>query len=62
VEGGRERAPSAVCRKIATAVLTGEHHLDIWGDGEQTRSFMYSGSPRPSPYAWVYDQVKRDLG
>jgi GDP-D-mannose 3', 5'-epimerase len=40
-KGGREKAPAAVCRKIATAVLTGEHHLDIWGDGEQTRSFMY---------------------
>lgn len=40
-EGGREKAPAAVCRKVATAVLTGEHVLDIWGDGEQTRSFMY---------------------
>ena len=39
--GGREKAPAAVCRKIATAVLTGDHTLDIWGDGEQTRSFMY---------------------
>jgi nucleoside-diphosphate-sugar epimerase len=40
-DGGREKAPAAVCRKIATAEITGEHHLDIWGDGEQTRSFMY---------------------
>ena len=39
--GGREKAPAAVCRKIATATITGNHHLDIWGDGEQTRSFMY---------------------
>ncbi len=39
--GGREKAPAAVCRKIATAVLTGDHEIDIWGDGEQTRSFMY---------------------
>jgi GDP-D-mannose 3',5'-epimerase len=39
--GGREKAPAAVCRKIATAAITGNHHLDIWGDGEQTRSFMY---------------------
>ncbi len=39
--GGREKAPAAVCRKIATAVITGKHELDIWGDGEQTRSFMY---------------------
>ena len=39
--GGREKAPAAVCRKIAEAVISGNHHLDIWGDGEQTRSFMY---------------------
>jgi len=39
--GGREKAPAAVCRKIATAVITGDHSIDIWGDGEQTRSFMY---------------------
>jgi GDP-D-mannose 3',5'-epimerase len=39
--GGREKAPAAVCRKIATAAITGKHEIDIWGDGEQTRSFMY---------------------
>ena len=39
--GGREKAPAAVCRKVAVAALTGQHQLDIWGDGEQTRSFMY---------------------
>ena len=39
--GGREKAPAAVCRKVAEAVISGNHHLDIWGDGEQTRSFMY---------------------
>lgn len=39
--GGREKAPAAVCRKIAEAVITGKHELEIWGDGEQTRSFMY---------------------
>ncbi|MDN5745290.1 MAG: NAD-dependent epimerase/dehydratase family protein [Nocardioidaceae bacterium] len=39
--GGREKAPAAVCRKIAEAVITGRHELEIWGDGEQTRSFMY---------------------
>jgi len=40
-EGGREKAPAAMCRKIATAKLTGNHEIDIWGDGEQTRSFCY---------------------
>lgn len=39
--GGREKAPAAVCRKIATAAITGDHSIEIWGDGEQTRSFMY---------------------
>ncbi|MGI8680327.1 MAG: NAD-dependent epimerase/dehydratase family protein [Jatrophihabitans sp.] len=40
-EGGREKAPAAICRKIATAAITGKHEIDIWGDGEQTRTFMY---------------------
>lgn len=40
-EGGREKAPAALSRKIAEAVLSGKHEIDIWGDGEQTRSFMY---------------------
>ncbi len=39
--GGREKAPAAACRKIAMAVLTGDKNVEIWGDGEQTRSFMY---------------------
>lgn len=38
---GREKAPAALCRKVATAKLTGDHKLEIWGDGEQTRSFCY---------------------
>ena len=40
-EGGREKAPAALSRKIAWAKLTGEHTIDVWGDGEQSRSFMY---------------------
>jgi GDP-D-mannose 3',5'-epimerase len=40
-DGGREKAPAAICRKVALAELTGRHELEIWGDGEQTRSFMY---------------------
>lgn len=40
-QGGREKAPAAMCRKIAVAKLTGETEIDIWGDGEQTRSFCY---------------------
>jgi GDP-D-mannose 3',5'-epimerase len=40
-DGGREKAPAALSRKIAQAALTGRHEIEIWGDGEQTRSFMY---------------------
>jgi len=40
-DGGREKAPAAVCRKVITAKLSGKHTIEIWGDGHQTRSFMY---------------------
>jgi nucleoside-diphosphate-sugar epimerase len=40
-KGGREKAPAAICRKVAHAKLTGAESIPIWGDGEQTRSFMY---------------------
>lgn len=39
--GGREKAPAAICRKVAEAKLSGVHEIEVWGDGEQTRSFMY---------------------
>jgi GDP-D-mannose 3',5'-epimerase len=40
-EGGREKAPAAICRKVIAAKLSGDHRIEIWGDGNQTRSFMY---------------------
>jgi GDP-D-mannose 3', 5'-epimerase len=40
-DGGREKAPAAMCRKVAMAKLGGNHEIEIWGDGEQTRSFCY---------------------
>ena len=40
-DGGREKAPAAICRKVIEAQLTGRHEIEIWGDGHQTRSFMY---------------------
>lgn len=40
-EGGREKAPAAICRKVIQAKLTGNHDIEIWGSGKQTRSFMY---------------------
>jgi len=40
-DGGREKAPAAICRKVIAAKETGEQTISIWGDGHQTRSFMY---------------------
>jgi GDP-D-mannose 3', 5'-epimerase len=40
-DGGREKAPAAICRKVINAKVSGAHEIEIWGDGEQTRSFMY---------------------
>jgi len=40
-DGGREKAPAALCRKVAVAKLTNNPEVEIWGDGEQTRSFCY---------------------
>jgi nucleoside-diphosphate-sugar epimerase len=40
-DGGREKAPAALCRKVAQAKLSGRHEIELWGDGQQTRSFMF---------------------
>jgi nucleoside-diphosphate-sugar epimerase len=40
-DGGREKAPAAICRKVLEAKQSGNHQIEIWGDGKQTRSFMY---------------------
>jgi GDP-D-mannose 3', 5'-epimerase len=40
-DGGREKAPAAICRKVIQAKLSGTNEIEIWGDGHQTRSFMY---------------------
>jgi nucleoside-diphosphate-sugar epimerase len=40
-DGGREKAPAAVCRKVIQAKISGKHEIEIWGDGKQSRSFMY---------------------
>ncbi len=40
-DGGREKAPAAVCRKVIAAKLSGKHEIEVWGSGNQTRSFMY---------------------
>lgn len=40
-DGGREKAPAAMCRKVIECMDSGKYEMEIWGDGEQTRSFMY---------------------
>ena len=40
-DGGREKAPAAICRKVIEAKMSGKKEIEIWGDGLQTRSFMY---------------------
>jgi len=40
-EGGREKAPAAICRKVAESIQNGSKQIEVWGDGEQTRSFIY---------------------
>jgi GDP-D-mannose 3', 5'-epimerase len=40
-DGGREKAPAAICRKVIRAKLSGQHNIEIWGDGSQTRSFTF---------------------
>src|SRR4051812_395725 len=40
-DGGREKAPAAICRKVIAAKMANKHDIEIWGDGNQTRSFMY---------------------
>jgi nucleoside-diphosphate-sugar epimerase len=39
--GGREKAPAAICRKVIQSKVSGNHEIEIWGSGEQTRSFMF---------------------
>lgn len=40
-DGGREKAPAAICRKVAKATEENDFEIEVWGDGEQTRSFLY---------------------
>mgnify|MGYP001332096824 CR=1 FL=1 len=40
-DGGREKAPAALCRKIINAKINKKKEIEVWGDGEQTRSFLY---------------------
>jgi nucleoside-diphosphate-sugar epimerase len=60
-DGGREKAPAALCRKIALAKLTGTSEIEIWGDGEQTRSFCYIEDCVAGIYKLMYSGFDRPL-
>lgn len=60
-EGGREKAPAAICRKVALAKLTGRHEIEVWGDGKQTRSFMYIDDCVKGTQAIMHSDVTEPL-
>jgi nucleoside-diphosphate-sugar epimerase len=60
-EGGREKAPAAICRKVAEAALSGKHTIEIWGDGEQTRSFTYIDDCTFGTYKLMNSEVPEPL-
>jgi GDP-D-mannose 3',5'-epimerase len=60
-DGGREKAPAAICRKVIEAQLMGRHQIEIWGDGEQTRSFMYIDDCLEGTHRIMGSQVEEPL-
>ncbi|MDX2180565.1 MAG: NAD-dependent epimerase/dehydratase family protein [Bryobacteraceae bacterium] len=60
-EGGREKAPAAMCRKVATAKLTGNPVVEIWGDGEQTRSFCHIDDCTEGLYRLMRSEYREPL-
>ena len=60
-DGGREKAPAAICRKVALAKLNGETSVPVWGDGEQTRSFCYVDDCVDAIYALMQSDYPHPL-
>jgi nucleoside-diphosphate-sugar epimerase len=60
-DGGREKAPAAICRKIIEASISGEKDIIIWGDGLQTRSFMYIDDCIKGIQAIMYSDITEPL-
>jgi GDP-D-mannose 3', 5'-epimerase len=60
-DGGREKAPAAMCRKIAIAKLTNSPEIKIWGDGEQTRSFCYIDDCVQGIYKLMHSEHREPL-
>jgi GDP-D-mannose 3', 5'-epimerase len=60
-DGGREKAPAAVCRKVIQAQLSGSNEIEIWGDGEQTRSFTYIDDCLAGTQRLMHSDVREPL-
>jgi GDP-D-mannose 3', 5'-epimerase len=60
-DGGREKAPAAICRKVIEASVTGKKEITIWGDGHQTRSFMYIDDCIKGIQAIMYSDIEEPL-
>ncbi len=60
-DGGREKAPAAMCRKAIEAEQSGNHEIVIWGDGEQTRSFMYIDDCIKGSLDLMYSDVEEPI-
>ncbi len=60
-DGGREKAPAAICRKVIHAKVTGSDEIEIWGDGHQTRSFMYIDDCLKGTEMFMYGDVTEPL-
>jgi nucleoside-diphosphate-sugar epimerase len=59
--GGREKAPAAICRKVIEAQLSGSGEIEIWGDGEQRRSFMYVDDCLEGTQKLMWSDVREPL-
>jgi GDP-D-mannose 3',5'-epimerase len=60
-DGGREKAPAAICRKVIAAQLEGATEIEVWGDGEQTRSFMYIDDCLHGTQTLMHSEVREPL-
>jgi nucleoside-diphosphate-sugar epimerase len=60
-DGGREKAPAAICRKVIEADMTGKKEIIIWGDGHQTRSFMYIDDCIKGIQDIMYSNIKEPI-
>ena len=60
-DGGREKAPAAICRKVVTALIEGLDEIEIWGDGKQTRSFTYIDDCLYGTHAIMASDIREPL-